>query len=440
MAGQMGGGMMPPGAAEQMKNMSAEDMKRAAEEMKNLSPEQLKAQYEQAQSHAKATANYKYSASEQLKKDGNALVGAQKYTDAIEKYMRVKNNLAEDDSRDAKTLRVSCMLNMALCFNKTKRHNSAISECSEVLTLEPRSLKAYFRRGQAYVAKGELESGVKDLKRAAKLSPSDEIVAGELKAAIEDMKSKGLPVPECPEYDHAEAPAVASSSGGFPGMPGMPGMTPDIQAKMAEMMSDPNAMEQMSNMMSNLSEDQVAEMAKMNPMMAGMDPEMIKRASGMMKNMNPKSMETMMKMAQSFTGDGASEGDMMAKMQKELANPEMREAMVEMVQGMDPETLKEMTKSMGMDMDDAQAEQAVNALKNISPKTMDRMLGAASMLGGVYSRFKRPIDFALRHKRLALSLFVVWVAVGTSYVIRWWRRRGGVEVAIDEAPNDTATF
>ena len=53
MAGQMGGGMMPPGAAEQMKNMSAEDMKRAAEEMKNLSPEQLKAQYEQAQSHAK---------------------------------------------------------------------------------------------------------------------------------------------------------------------------------------------------------------------------------------------------------------------------------------------------------------------------------------------------------------------------------------------------
>jgi hypothetical protein len=47
MAGQMGGGMMPPGAAEQMKNMSAEDMKRAAEEMKNLSPEQLKAQYEQ---------------------------------------------------------------------------------------------------------------------------------------------------------------------------------------------------------------------------------------------------------------------------------------------------------------------------------------------------------------------------------------------------------
>jgi len=118
----------------------------------------------------------------------------------------------------------------------------------------------------------------------------------------------------------------------------------------------------------------------------------------------------------------------------------MREAMVEMVQGMDPETLKEMTKSMGMDMDDAQAEQAVNALKNISPKTMDRMLGAASMLGGVYSRFKRPIDFALRHKRLALSLFVVWVAVGTSYVIRWWRRRGGVEVAIDEAPNDTATF
>ena len=45
MAESMGGGMgMPPGAAEQMKNMRPEDFARASEEMKNMTPDQLKNQ------------------------------------------------------------------------------------------------------------------------------------------------------------------------------------------------------------------------------------------------------------------------------------------------------------------------------------------------------------------------------------------------------------
>ena len=168
----------------------------------------------------------------------------------------------------------------------------------------------------------------------------------------------------------------------------MPTLTPDIQAQVSAMMSDPNAMEQMSSMMGNLTDDQIEQMAAANPMMAGMDPDHVKKAAGMMKNMKPETMQSMMKMAQSMGTEGGkgfdpNDPDMMSKMQKELNNPEMREAMVEMIQGMDSESLKEMSKSMGMTMDDAQAEQAVNALKNISPKTMERMLSMASVAGGI---------------------------------------------------------
>jgi len=35
------------------------------------------------------------------------------YTEAIEKYMRVKSNLADDHSTAASALRTACMLNMA---------------------------------------------------------------------------------------------------------------------------------------------------------------------------------------------------------------------------------------------------------------------------------------------------------------------------------------
>jgi len=443
MASSMGMGGMPPGAAEAMQNMSADDMRRAADEMKNMTPDQLKSQYEQATQHAKATANYKYAGSETLKKEGNALVGAGKHSEAVEKYMRVKNNLVDDASKEAKTLRVSCMLNMALCFNKMGKHNSAISECTEVLILEPRSLKAYYRRGQAFVAQGELEKGVMDLHRAAKLSPGDETVAGELAAAIKSMEGKGMAVPVCPEFDHPDAPPAASGSGSS--IPGMPNMTPEVTAQMEQMMNDPNAMEQMSSMLGNMSDEQLEQMAAANPMMAGMNPEHLKKAAGFMKNMKPETMQTMMKMAKSMGDDsgaaGAGSSDMMAKMQKEFANPEMREAMVDMIQGIDSQSLKEMTQSMGMSMDDAQAEQAVNALKSISPKNMERMLSMASFAGGIYSRFKRPIDWALQNKRTAMSMFVVFSAVGTTYVIRWWRRRrGDGDDAVNVTLGSDATF
>ena len=173
------------------------------------------------------------------------------------------------------------MLNMALCFNKMGKHNIAISEFTEVLTLDPRSLKAYSSRRQAFVAQGESDKGVKDLHRAAKLSPGDETVAGELASAIKYMEEKGMAVPVCPEFDHPEAPSVASGSGS--GIPGMPNMTPEVTAQMEQMMNDPNAMEQMSSMLGNMSDEQLEQIAGANPLMAGMNPEHFKKAAGFMQ-------------------------------------------------------------------------------------------------------------------------------------------------------------
>jgi len=124
MAGSMGMNM-PAGAAEAMRNMTADDMRKAAEEMGNMTPDELKSQYEQAQGHAKATAAYKYAGSETLKKEGNALVGAGKHAEAVEKYAKVKENLADDSSADARTLKLSCMLNTALLGNTMKPRASA---------------------------------------------------------------------------------------------------------------------------------------------------------------------------------------------------------------------------------------------------------------------------------------------------------------------------
>jgi tetratricopeptide (TPR) repeat protein len=342
MAASMSGGAgMPPGAAEQMRNMTADDMKRAAAEMGNMDAEQLKSQYTAAMNQTKAQASHMLSGAEQLKKDGNTLVGQGKYTDAIEKYMRVKNNLKDDNSPGAVALRTSCMLNMSLCFNKTNRFNSAISECKEVLATDGKSLKAYYRRGQAFAFKGDLRLAVGDLRRAVALSPGDETVKAELDKAVSDLVASG-------ETDDGETPPFEESvSGSVTGgagrdiansMANSMGLPPDAMAKATEAMKDPEFMSKASALMENMTDEQLAAMTKNMPGggagMPKIDPKMAKQAASMMKNMNPEAMQGMMKMAAemkdmgmdpaSGMGVGGPWEDMMSKMAEKMKDPAMQ--------------------------------------------------------------------------------------------------------------------
>lgn len=428
MAQSMGGGMgMPPGAAEQMKNMTADDFRRASEQMKNMTPDQMKSQMDAARNQQQAQAEYALKGAEKLKADGNKLVGEGKYKDAIEKYMRVKNNLADDPSPAAKTLRTSCMLNMALCFNKTNRHNSAVSECTEVLKADGKSLKAYYRRGQAYAAKGEHVLAVADLRRAVKLSPGDDTVKGELDRAVEALKAAGGEDDgETPAFEESEA-AMGGSGAGMPGMP--PGM--DMK-KAAEMMKDPEMMKKAAEMMENATEEQLEAMSKMGAGGAGMpkiDPKMAKQAAQMMKNMDPEAMSSMMEMATKMkeagldpaaAGAGGAPGpDMMSKMAETMKDPKMQEAMSSMMKNISPEQLKEMSAAAGMNMSDEQAAATAKMMQDISPETMQRMMKAGAFMNGIYSRFRGVFQWAARNKTTAMSLAVLFVAMLVSYFMRW---------------------
>eukprot|EP00959_Pyramimonas_sp_CCMP1952_P045532 951391-Pyramimonas_sp.AAC.1 len=75
-------------------------------------------------------------ASMKLKTDGNYLVGTGNHKEASEKYIRL-----------------SCQMNLALCQLKTGENSACISTCTDVLKNDPASLKATYRRGQAYQAK-----------------------------------------------------------------------------------------------------------------------------------------------------------------------------------------------------------------------------------------------------------------------------------------------
>ena len=420
MAASMGGAGMPPGAAEQMKNMTADDMKRAAAEMSNMDADTLKNQYSAAMNQQKASQDYALRGAEQLKKDGNKLVGEGKYAEAIEKYMRVKNNLKDDASPNARALRTSCMLNMSLCFNKTDRFNSAVSECTEVLRGDGRSLKAYYRRGQAYLHKKAFREAVADSRRAVKLAPEDETVAAELERAVADLTASG-------EADDGETPEFEVSAGASSATNAM-GFGPDAMAKAAEAMKDPDFMSKASDMMENMTDEQMEAMTASMPGGAGMpkiDPKMAKQAASMMKNMKPEAMEGMMKMAAEMkdmgldpASGGAPSADAMSKMAEKMKDPAMQAAMSDMMKNISPEQLKEMSKASGMNMSDEQAEQTAKMMQNIDPKTMQRLMAVGTAA-------QSTIAFVRKNKLLVAAVAVGTVGVTVSWLMRRWGWFGG---------------
>jgi hypothetical protein len=63
------------------------------------------------------------------------------------------SNLKAIVSPAAATLRTSCQLNLALCYVKIGQNDDAIATCTDVISDDPESLKATYRRGQAHLAK-----------------------------------------------------------------------------------------------------------------------------------------------------------------------------------------------------------------------------------------------------------------------------------------------
>jgi tetratricopeptide (TPR) repeat protein len=386
-----------------MKNMTPEDMKRAAEEMKNMTPEQMKQQMEFATKQAQNEQKYKHAASNQLKKDGNALVGEGKYADAIEKYERVRENMKAYRDPEAQTLKKSCLLNSALCMNKVGRHEEAIERCEEVLKMENTSLKAYYRRGQGYFQLKNLELAWKDLKRAVKLSPEDEIVRGELEKCEEEMEKLGMVIEiKCPELDTFEKEEGEGLVDGAVENVGEERMSSGTEAATSA------AFPQMGGM-------------------GGMSPDMMQQAAEMMKDMSPETMEAMMSMAADMQGggigpDGMPTADVMKKMQDKMGDPKMQKAMAEMMSKVNPEQIKQMSKAAGVNMSDEQAEQAAQTLKNVKPETMEKFMKLAAFGSKFYGRFKTQIDWMNRNRKLTLTIFVVMFAAFVQQVIRWWRR------------------
>ncbi|ELR19437.1 tetratricopeptide repeat domain containing protein [Acanthamoeba castellanii str. Neff] len=147
----------------------------------------------------------KIATAQQLKEEGNSFVKQQDYGKALLAYhkawlyvkglgddgsggkfaMMRKNSgqeaLSSGQTSEIKAISLALHLNMALCHFKQDKFDRVIDDCNKALQLEPSSVKALFRRGQAYLKLRDSDKAAVDLNKAAQLDPSDKAIQLEIR-------------------------------------------------------------------------------------------------------------------------------------------------------------------------------------------------------------------------------------------------------------------
>ncbi|KIJ54858.1 hypothetical protein M422DRAFT_240946 [Sphaerobolus stellatus SS14] len=127
------------------------------------------------------------SASPQIAKDkGNAAFKAGNWAEAVGHY-----SAAVVADRTNPTY----PLNRAAAYLKLAKYQDAERDCTTVLNLDARNVKAYFRRAQARVGLQRYPEAEKDLHDALKLEPANAAVKAEL-AAVQKQLKENIPKPK----------------------------------------------------------------------------------------------------------------------------------------------------------------------------------------------------------------------------------------------------
>ncbi|KAH9513248.1 Peptidyl-prolyl cis-trans isomerase fkbp8 [Bulinus truncatus] len=126
---------------------------------------------------------------EKKRERGNYLFARTDYTGAINSYNKAVKVLVDADLNAGldKTSHsiltdssVKCFNNMAACQLKIDANDAAIRSCEKVLAAEGNNVKALYRIGKAYGAKGEIEQAIEFMRRAIKLDPESKMLNQEM--------------------------------------------------------------------------------------------------------------------------------------------------------------------------------------------------------------------------------------------------------------------
>lgn len=202
---------------------------------------------------------------DELKVEGNRAMAAKNFDEAISKYTQA---IELDPSN------VVYLSNRAAAYSSSSQHEKAVKDAELAIKINPDFSKSYSRLGLAKYALGDAKSAMEAYKKGLDIEgdkKSDAMTKGyeTAKKRVEEDLEKSISKPD-EESSTREANSTPGATGGLPdfssmfggaGAGGMPNIAemmsnPQIMQAAQQMMSDPNAMQ---NLLSNPAVRQMAQ-------------------------------------------------------------------------------------------------------------------------------------------------------------------------------------
>ncbi|KAI3795903.1 hypothetical protein L1987_38563 [Smallanthus sonchifolius] len=332
-------------AAEQLKSTGPDEMAEIGEKMANATPEELAAM----RSRVDAQISYELNAAQMLKKQGNEFHSQGRFRDALEKYMRAKNNLKGVSASKGRTLLLACSLNLMSCYLKTGQYDECIKEGTEVLVSDAGNVKALYRRGQAYTNLGQLQKAVSDLSKALELSPDDETIADVLRDTKDKLTEQGdedttggIRIEEITD----EAPTPLSEkkqTSTSKSSEQEKDYSKQARSSTSVLNDDKESVRSFQNFLSQTDPETMASLG--GGKFENLSPEMVKTASNMISKMPPEEFQKMLEMAASFQGgNGTPMLNRNSNNESGMPNftPDMIKSATDMMSKMPPEDMQKM--------------------------------------------------------------------------------------------------
>jgi len=157
----------------------------------------------------------------------------------------------------------------------------------------------------------------------------------------------------------------------------MSSMSPEQLKQQAQMIRsmDADSIRRMNPQMANMTDAQIKMAADQMESMA-QNPDMLKMAAEQMKNMSPEDIQNLSKMNNDFASTD-NNGNSSANVADAMANmdPKQVKSMMQMLKK-NPSLMKEMMKSQGANMDEAQMDKAMEMMENLDEKQMEKVMKA----------------------------------------------------------------
>ena len=393
-------------AMNAMKSMTPEQRAHIENMARNSTPEEL----------LRRGATAAGSGSEAIKAEGNILFKQGKFAEASDKYLEAIRTSGPNDHSVLK----SCHLNLSSCSLQLGKFESCITHCNSVLEFDSMNMKAYYRRGQAYMGLKRQTPAVKDLEKALTLAGEHDVVLIREKLRLAQSMDSSEELVEgvvIEEVTMERATSVEETTDSVPSSTTVP---PHTAATM-----DPDAIRNAAKMMENMDAATMEQMMKMSGAPPGMkmEPDMIKMAAKMMESMSPEDIQRMQDMSRAFASQGTGNtpsmqnfsSSSMDDMRKMAQNPEMLKHMKVMMKNMDPDALCSMMKASGMNVTPDQAKKMADQLGSLNDAQLDRIAKVARVIGSVASTYQNMKNYIRRNPSMAIAIVVLIIAL----FLRW---------------------